>query len=81
MQELEARWLFDNGALSQAIVARIPMGGEQWHLHLIRFGKSSESVVLERQRGGWRVFKTIDAAANTAHGIGFRRIEIDLSGR
>jgi hypothetical protein len=37
--------------------------------------------VLERQRGGWRVFKSIDAAVNTAHGIGFRRIEIDLSSR
>ncbi|OLF56742.1 plasmid replication protein RepB, partial [Aeromonas veronii] len=27
------------------------------------------------------VFSSIDAAANTARGIGFRRIEIDLSSR
>nr|WP_255255883.1 hypothetical protein [Aeromonas dhakensis] len=45
-----------------------------------RFGKAGTEVV-ERQRGGWRVFSSIDAAANTAHGIGFRRIEIDLSSR
>ena len=38
-------------------------------------------LVLERQRGGWRVFKTIDAGVNTAHTIGFRRIEVDLSSR
>ncbi|GJA21472.1 hypothetical protein KAM336_44930 [Aeromonas caviae] len=40
------------------------------------------SMVLKtRQRGGWRVFKTIDAGVNTAHTIGFRRIEVDLSSR
>ena len=46
---------------------------------IFEFGKQSETVVLERQRGGWRVFKSIDAAANTANNIGFRRIEVDLS--
>ncbi|MGE6101972.1 plasmid replication protein RepB, partial [Aeromonas salmonicida] len=40
-----------------------------------------ETVVIERQRGGWRVFKTIDAAINTAGAIGFRRIEVDISAR
>ena len=43
--------------------------------------KQAGSDVIERQRGGWRVFSTIDAAANTAHAIGFKRIEIDLSSR
>lgn len=80
MEELQAKTVFDMGGFARALIAPTPMGAG-YHLHLIRFGKSSESVVLERQRGGWRVFKTIDAAANTAHGIGFRRIEIDLSGR
>lgn len=79
MQELEARWLFDNGALSQAIVARIPMGGEQWHLHLIRFGKDKERSVLERQRGGHRVFRSLDAACACAKQIGFRRVEVDMT--
>ena len=80
MEELQAKTVFDMGGFARALIAPTPMGAG-YHLHLIRFGKSSESVVLERQRGGWRVFKTIDAAANTAHGIGFRRIEIDLSSR
>lgn len=51
--------------------------GAGYHLHLVKFGKQSETIVLERQRGGWRVFKSIDAAANTANGIGFRRIEME----
>jgi len=55
--------------------------GQGYHLHLVKFGRNSETAVLERQRGGWRVFKTVDAAANTANAIGFRRIEIDLSSR
>ncbi|MEZ7041092.1 plasmid replication protein RepB, partial [Aeromonas sp. S11(2024)] len=32
-------------------------------------------------RGGWRVFKTLDAAVNTAQAIGFRRVEVDVSSR
>lgn len=80
MEELQAKWIFDQGGFSKALIAPAPMG-HGYHLHLVKFGKQSETAVLERQRGGWRVFKTIDAAANTANGIGFRRIEIDLSSR
>ena len=80
MEELQAKWTFDQGGLAKAIVVPTPMG-HGYHLHLVKFGKQSETVVLERQRGGWRVSKSIDAAANTANGIGFRRIEIDLSSR
>jgi len=68
MQEKEAKTIFDMGGFSKV------------HLHLVRFGKGGSEVV-ERQRGGWRVFSSMDAAANTANGIGFRRIEIDLSSR
>ena len=80
MQEKEAKLVFDGGAYSKAVIVPTPMGAG-YHVHLIRFGKHAESDVIERQRGGWRVFSTIDAAANTAHGIGFKRIEIDLSSR
>jgi hypothetical protein len=80
MEELQAKWTFDQGGFAKALIAPTPMG-QGYHLHLVKFGKQSETVVLERQRGGWRVFKSIDAAANTANGIGFRRIEIDLSSR
>ena len=65
MEELQAKWTFDQGGFAKALIAPTP----------------SESIVLERQRGGWRVFKSLDAAANTANAIGFRRIEIDLSTR
>lgn len=79
MQEKEAKTVFDMGGFSKAMIVPTPMGSG-FHLHLVRFGKAGTEVV-ERQRGGWRVFSSIDAAANTAHGIGFRRIEIDLSSR
>lgn len=79
VQEKEAKTVFDMGAFSKAMIVPTPMGSG-FHLHLVRFGKAGTEVV-ERQRGGWRVFSSIDAAANTAHGIGFRRIEIDLSSR
>jgi hypothetical protein len=80
MQELQAKWTFDQGGFSKAMIVPTPMGAG-YHLHLVKFGRQAESEVIERQRGGWRVFSTIDAAANTANGIGFRRIEIDLSSR
>lgn len=80
MQEKEAKLAFDSGRYSKAVIVPTPMGAG-FHVHLIRFGKHAESDVIERQRGGWRVFSTIDAAANTAHSIGFKRIEIDLSSR
>jgi hypothetical protein len=80
MQEQQAQTIFDLGGFSKALIVPTPMGSG-FHLHLVKFGRQAETAVLERQRGGWRVFKTIDAAANTAHGIGFRRIEIDLSSK
>lgn len=66
------------GGFSKALVVPTPMGAG-YHLHLVQFGKGAETSVLERQRGGWRVFKTIDAAVSTAKTIGFRRIEVDLT--
>jgi hypothetical protein len=80
MQEKEAKLAFDSGRYSKAVIVPTPLGAG-FHVHLIRFGKHAESDVIERQRGGWRVFSTIDAAANTAPSIGFKRIEIDLSSR
>ena len=78
MQEKEAKIVFDLGGYAKALIVPTPMGAG-YHLHLSRFGNGGSTDVIERQRGGWRVFSTIDAAANTANGIGFRRIEIDLS--
>lgn len=78
MEEVKAKWVFEQGGFSKTIIVPAPMGSG-YHLHLVKFGRNAESEVLERQRGGWRVFKTIDAAVNTARAIGFRRVEVDLS--
>lgn len=78
MEEVKAKWVFEQGGFSKAVVVPAPMGSG-YHLHLVKFGRNAESEVLERQRGGWRVFKTIDAAVNTSRTIGFRRVEVDLS--
>ena len=80
MEELQAKWTFDQGGFSKAMIAPTPMGAG-YHLHLVRFGRQHETMVLELQRGGWRVFKSIDAAVNTANNIGFRRIEVDLTSK
>lgn len=79
MEELQAKWTFDQGGFSKAIIVPTVMG-VGYNLHLVKFGKSG-TVLLEKQRGGFRIFKSLDAAANTAHDIGFKRIEIDLSSR
>jgi hypothetical protein len=78
MEEQKAKWVFDQGGFSKALVVPTPMGAG-YHLHLVQFGKGGETSILERQRGGWRVFKTIDTAVFTAKAIGFRRIEVDLT--
>ena len=55
MEELQAKWTFDQGGLAKAVIVPTPMG-QGYHLHLVKFGRNSETAVLERQRGGWRVF-------------------------
>ena len=57
MRELKAKWVFDQEAFSKALIACTPMG-TGYHLHLVRFGRQGRDR-LERQRGGWRLFKTI----------------------
>lgn len=78
MQEPTAKAVFDNGGFTRAIIVPVPMG-EGYHLHLVRFGRNGGSEIIERQRGGYRVFKSTDAAISTAYNIGFKRIETDLS--
>jgi hypothetical protein len=79
MQELQAKWVFEQGGFTKALIASTPMG-TGYHLHLVKLGRQSETELIERQRGGWRLFKTIDAAVQTAQRIGFTRVEIELSG-
>lgn len=75
MLEVEAKLLFEHGALSAAMIAPVPMG-KGWHLYLVK--KQGETEAINRQRGGERVFSSIEAAANTAQAIGFKSVEIRL---
>ena len=47
MEELQAKWVFDQGGFSKVLVVPTPMG-VGYHLHLVKFGRQSETVVLER---------------------------------
>lgn len=74
MQLSEAKTFFDEGLLVRAVVVRAPMAAG-YHLELYRKGgKACEPI--ERQRGGYRVYATIDAAVASAEAIGFRQIEV-----
>ncbi|POG21172.1 plasmid replication protein RepB, partial [Aeromonas bestiarum] len=54
MEEIKAKWVFEQGGFAKAVIAPTPMGAG-YHLHLVKFGRNAETEVLERQRGGWRV--------------------------
>nr|QJX11223.1 RepB [Aeromonas hydrophila] len=56
MEEIKAKWVFEQGGFAKAVIAPTPMGAG-YHLHLVKFGRNAETEVLERQRGGWRVFR------------------------
>lgn len=77
MQLAEAKTLFDAGVLLRAVIVRVPMA-TGWHLELYRKG-SKACEPMERQRGGYRVYTTVDAAVSTAEAIGFREVSINLS--
>ena len=46
MEELQAKWTFDQGGFAKALIAPTPMGAG-YHLHLVKFGKQSETIVLD----------------------------------
>ena len=76
MQEKEAEIRFDAGEFSKAQVVPAPFNDEDWMLQL-DFKKGKGSVLIEKKRGGERLFKTIDAACNTAYKIGFRSMVVN----
>lgn len=65
MQKKEARLLADTGALRTPVVRRAEGG---WSVELP--GKHPLNPMLETTRGGPRVFKSLDAAAETLFEIG-----------
>jgi len=76
MKEAELKIRFDAGGLTGAVVTPEPMGGG-WCLSVSEKGSGAVAVV-ERKRGGHRVFKTVDAATRTARIIGFSVVEVNL---
>ncbi|GJA61360.1 hypothetical protein KAM353_44010 [Aeromonas caviae] len=50
MEEIKAKWVFEQGGFAKAVIAPTPMGAG-YHLHLVKFGRNAETEVLERQRG------------------------------
>ncbi|MBY7814406.1 plasmid replication protein RepB [Vibrio fluvialis] len=70
MQIKDLRLLFDAGSLKKAQIVRAPMG--TGYILLI------DKHIVQAQRGGDRLFKSIDAAVESAHNIGFRKVEVVL---
>ena len=75
MEELQVKALFEAGSLKSATVADAAF---QDGYILILVNKNGERYVIEKQRGGERIFKTLQGALSTAYGIGFRSIEVRL---
>lgn len=70
MQIKDLILLFDAGSLKKAKVTLSPLSNG----YLLMLDKH----VLQTQRGGDRVFKSIDAACESASKIGFKRVEVCL---
>lgn len=70
MQIKDLILLFDAGSVKKAKVVIAPLGGG--------YNLLVDTHVLQTQRGGDRVFKTIDAACESASRIGFKRVEVCL---
>jgi hypothetical protein len=75
MQELQVKTLFDAGSFKAAIVSDAAFCDGYI---LIFVCKNGERHVIEKQRGGERIFKTLQGALSTAYGVGFRSIEVRL---
>ena len=70
MQIKDLILLFDGGSLKKANVIKAPMGTG----YLLMIDKH----ILHTQRTGERVFKTIDAACESASKIGFKTVTVAL---
>lgn len=71
MQTQEARLLAAAGALKTPLIRRAEGG---WLVELP--GRHGLNPVLETSRGGPRVFKSLDAAAQALFGIGFAHLTV-----
>lgn len=78
IQEKEAKLLIDSGAIGAVVVRSSPM--DKGYIIMLR-SKNQKSIfdyVISLQRGGERVFKTLDAAAATVKAIGIAEFAVDM---
>lgn len=73
MREIEARVLADRGGVYSASVKAFDNG------YTLRFETSKGLEALTLQRGGDRVFKTLDAVAALLRSMGVSLLSVDLS--
>ena len=72
MREIEARVLADRGGVYSASVKAFDNG------YILRFETSKGLEALTLQRGGDRVFKTLDAVAALLRSLGVSMLSVDL---
>lgn len=74
----DARKLFHSGMITAARVCPVEFEPDKYFIQIDATAPIIEQYGNEitRQRGGRRVFATIDGAATTIRDIGFRRFEV-----
>ena len=77
MKREKAQTLFEAGAVMACAVIPAPMKGAGYIMQIQRRDGHEEALETTR-KGQTRVFRTLDAAANEAHVIGFRQIQVYL---
>ena len=78
MQLPKLKVLIEAGAIREAEALPDGDGWAVWIVHATRGGERREA--LERQRGGARVFATLDAVARCLAGAGLSTFAVNLTG-
>ena len=78
MQLPKLKVLVEAGAIREAEALPDGDGWAVWIIHASRGGERREA--LERQRGGVRVFATLDAVARCLAGAGLGRFRVSIAG-
>ena len=78
MQLPKLKVLIEAGAIREAEALPDGEGWAVWVVHATRGGERREA--LERQRGGARVFATLDAVARCLAGAGLSTFAVNLTG-
>ena len=78
MQVPKLKVLIEAGAVREVEVIHAAGGWAVWIAYARRTGERREG--LERQRGGARVFTTLDAAARCLAGLGLTAFRVNATG-